>query len=57
MRTYPNLFLELGISQEEIDKKINDTFKTIFFDPEERIYFEMGDDMGYMLDTGPELRE
>ncbi|NMA67402.1 MAG: xylanase, partial [Clostridiaceae bacterium] len=52
MRTYPNLFLELGISQEEIDKKINDTFETMFFDPEERIYFEMGDDMGYMLDTG-----
>jgi oligosaccharide reducing-end xylanase len=52
MSTYPNLFHELGIPQEEIDKKIKDTFETMFFDPEERIYFEMGDNMGYMLDTG-----
>ena len=43
MSTYPNLFHELGIPQEEIDKKIKDTFETMFFDPEERIYFEMGD--------------
>ncbi|NLZ83479.1 MAG: xylanase [Clostridiales bacterium] len=49
---YPNLFLEIGISQEEIDKKIKDTFNTMFFDPDEKIYFEMGENMGYMLDTG-----
>lgn len=51
-RQYPNLFAESGISQELIDKRIKDTFETLFFDPEERIYFEMGDNMGYMLDTG-----
>ena len=49
---YPNLFAELGVSKEQIDEKINKTFETMFFDPEERIYFEMRNDMGYMLDTG-----
>ena len=49
---YPNLFAELGIPEEQIERKINDTFNTMFFDPVERIYFEMGDEMGYMLDTG-----
>jgi oligosaccharide reducing-end xylanase len=49
---YPNLFAEIGISKDDIDKKISDTFETMFFDPVERIYFEMGENMGYMLDTG-----
>lgn len=49
---YPNLFALAGISKEEIDKRITDTFYTMFFDPVEKIYFELGDDMGYMLDTG-----
>jgi oligosaccharide reducing-end xylanase len=49
---YANLFKEIGISQEQIDAKIKETFNTMFFDPEERIYFEKGEDMGYMLDTG-----
>lgn len=49
---YPNIFAEAGISSQQIDKKINDTFNTLFFDSDEKIYFEMGKDMGYMLDTG-----
>lgn len=49
---YPNLFEEIGITQEEIEKKVKNTFETMFFDPKERIYFELGDNMGYMLDTG-----
>lgn len=49
---YPNLFAEIGIPQDKIDKKINDTFNTMFFDPEEKIYFETGENMAYMLDTG-----
>lgn len=52
MKNYPNVFKEIGISSEEIKERINATFNTLFFDPEERIYFEKGDDMGYMLDTG-----
>ncbi|HEX9062303.1 MAG TPA: glycosyl hydrolase family 8 [Clostridia bacterium] len=51
-KEYPNLFIHLGISEAEIEKKIKDTFETIFFDPEERLYFEKGNSMGYMLDTG-----
>ncbi|HEX3075699.1 MAG TPA: glycosyl hydrolase family 8 [Lachnospiraceae bacterium] len=50
--TYPNLFEKIGLSQEVIDKRVESTFETMFFDPEEKIYFELGDDMGYMLDTG-----
>ena len=49
---YPNLFATLGISQEEIDRKIEKTFLTMFFDPAERIYLEMDDGMGCMVDTG-----
>lgn len=49
---YPNLFAEIGIAQNKIEQKINDTFNTMFFDPEEKIYFETDDDMAYMLDTG-----
>ena len=49
---YPNLFQEIGVTQEDIDNRINKTFNTMFFDPVERIYFEMGDNMGYMMDTG-----
>lgn len=49
---YPNLFAEIGISQDKVDEKIKDTFHKMFFDPEEKIYFEIGKDMGYMLDTG-----
>lgn len=49
---YPNLFAEIGISQDKIDEKITNTFHQMFFDPKERIYFEKGQDMGYVLDTG-----
>ncbi len=49
---YPDLFEQIGLSREEVDKKIAETFETMFFDREERIYFEKGDSMGYMLDTG-----
>jgi len=52
MREFPNLFSEIGISKDDIQEKINDTFNTMFFDPVERIYFELGDNMAYMLDTG-----
>lgn len=51
-RVYPNLFADLGITEEEIDARIDETFQTLFFDEEEKIYFELGNDMGYMLDTG-----
>jgi oligosaccharide reducing-end xylanase len=49
---YPDLFAEIGVSGEQTEKKIYETFNTMFFDPEERIYFEKDENMGYMLDTG-----
>ncbi len=49
---YPNLFTEIGITDEECEKTIKETFETMFFDKKERIYFEKSNNMGYMLDTG-----
>jgi oligosaccharide reducing-end xylanase len=49
---YPNLLEEIGIAQNEIDDRIQKTFDTLFFDPEEKIYYEFENDMGYMMDTG-----
>ncbi len=49
---YPNLLEEIGIAQKDIDERVQMTFDTLFMDPEEKIYFEFGDDMGYIMDTG-----
>lgn len=50
---YRNLFVECGISEEEVNKKLEDTFQTMFYgSEEERIFHLAGDDMGYMEDTG-----
>lgn len=50
---YPNLWAELGYGQEEIDRRIEETFETLFFgNGEEAIYHEAGGDMGYLEDTG-----
>ena len=51
--SYRNIFAELGMSEEEIDKKLNDAFNTFFYGSEdERIYHTVGSDMGYLEDTG-----
>lgn len=49
---YPNLLKEAGLTEEEIDRKIQEAFHTIFFDENEKFYFEADEDKGYMLDTG-----
>lgn len=50
---YRNLFMELGYREEEVEKKLEDAFQTIFYGPEdERFYHEVGDDMAYFEDTG-----
>ena len=44
---YRNVFLENGYTQEEIDRKIESSFQTMFYGPEEeRIYHPVGEDMG-----------
>lgn len=47
--TYRNLFKEAGYSQKEIDKKIEKAYYDLFEGPN-RIYFEVGDSMGYVSD-------
>ncbi|MBU9712969.1 glycosyl hydrolase family 8 [Evansella tamaricis] len=50
---YRNLFKEYGYSDAEIDARVQDTWNQLFFgDNEMRIYHEVGDDFGYMVDTG-----
>ncbi len=50
---YRNIFAETGKSGEEIQKKIRDAVNTFFYgSEEERIYHPVGEDMGYLEDTG-----
>jgi len=50
---YRNVFAELGYSKESIEERKDEIFQKIFYgSEEERIYHPVGDDMGYMEDTG-----
>ena len=50
---YRNVFKEIGKSDAEIEKKLKDAVNAFFFGSEdERIYHPVGDDMGYLEDTG-----
>nr|2DRO_A Chain A, Xylanase Y [Halalkalibacterium halodurans C-125] len=52
-REYRNLFKEFGYSEAEIQERVKDTWEQLFGDnPETKIYYEVGDDLGYLLDTG-----
>lgn len=52
-RAYRNMFAEIGISQEAIDRKLKTIIHTFFYgSEEERIYHPAGEDMGYLMDTG-----
>ncbi|HBY72310.1 MAG TPA: xylanase, partial [Lachnospiraceae bacterium] len=43
---YRNIFKELGFTETEIEKKLEEAYQTIFYGPkEERFYHEFGDDM------------
>ena len=48
---YRNLFAEIGISQSEIDKKL-EYIKQQYFYGDDKVYFPVGEDMGYIMDTG-----
>ena len=48
--TYRNLFLEAGYSSTEIDKKVEKAYADLF-EGKNRIYFEVGDSMGYVSDV------
>lgn len=51
--SYRNVFAEVGYKPDEISKKLEDAFNTMFYGPpEQRIYHPVGDDMAYIEDTG-----
>ncbi len=46
---YPNVFLEAGYNQNEIDQKVEKAYNDLF-EGSNRIYFEVGDSMAYLSD-------
>lgn len=52
-QTYRNVFTEIGISREEQEKRLEEIKNTWFYGKEdERVYYPVGDDMAYIMDTG-----
>lgn len=49
---YTNIFELIGYGQDEINSRLNQIFHTMFYDETEKIYYPVGDDMGYITDTG-----
>ena len=48
---YRNVFAEVGYTEEEIEKRVEDTFQEIFYG-RDGFYHTAGEDMGYLEDTG-----
>lgn len=46
---YRNVFKEAGYKQSDIDQKVNEVYHELFEGPN-RVYFEVGDSMGYVTD-------
>ncbi len=49
---YPNFFERIGKTRQETEKRVNEIFDTIFFDPEENFWHEPDGDSGCLVDTG-----
>lgn len=50
---YRNLFVESGKTEEAVTKRLEEIWNTFFYgSEEERIYHPVGEDMGYLEDTG-----
>jgi oligosaccharide reducing-end xylanase len=47
---YRNVFLEAGFQQEDIDAKLTKAYRDVFEGPD-KVYFEVGDSMGYVSDV------
>ena len=53
-KQYRNVFEECGYTREEIEKRVQDTFQTIFYgSEEERFYHEAGVDMMFVRKECP----
>jgi len=51
MTEYKNLFNEIGVSDAETERRLEE-IKQEYFYGEDKVYFPVGDDMGYIMDTG-----
>ena len=49
---YRNMFAEIGVSKEEIVKRLEEIKFTFFFEEGEKLYYPVGEDMAYIVDTG-----
>lgn len=49
--TYRNVFAEIGKTEEEIKNRLEEIKQAFFYGPD-KVYFQAGDDMGYLEDTG-----
>ena len=47
---YRSVFAEMGYPQAEVDAKLEGIFQEVFYGPD-KVFFEVGDDMGYMSDV------
>lgn len=51
--TYTNLFKEFGYDENEVEKRLDEIYNTVFYGNEdERLYHETEDDMACFIDTG-----
>ena len=52
-KQYRNLFSLIGKEDQEVKTRLDQIFETFFYgSEEERIYHPVGEDMGYLMDTG-----
>lgn len=52
-KEYRNMFTEIGISKEDVQKRLEEIRDFYFYGGEdERVYYPVGDDMAYIMDTG-----
>lgn len=52
-KKYRNVFQELGYTEKEISARLEQAWTELFYGgPDVQIYYPMGEDKGYMLDTG-----
>lgn len=50
---YRNVFAEIGIPEEKIEKRLAEIRDFYFYgSEEEKVYYPVGDDMAYIMDTG-----
>lgn len=52
-KTYRNVFVELGISDAEVARRLEEVKQFFFYGGEDKqVYFPVGEDMAYIMDTG-----